>query len=192
METQTNPDSHLLEAYAELKQRCVDLEKINAHLSFKFNQAKDPEFDAQRKIIRLESELKESKEIIAKLKELRRADGLEMNSLRLTSENLLREVTHLNELRRKNAHEFNLLQEKDEKVIDILKESDKLKSLNDRFVSENKTLLNQWSDNSTWRKRKEDNEVLINLCIETLQSIIEGKTPTNIIVEYGSSESDSK
>lgn len=116
METQTNPDSHLLEAYAELKQRCVDLEKMNAHLSFKFNQAKDPEFDAQKKIIRLESELKESKEIIAKLKELRRADGLEMNHYR-----------------------------------------------------------NQ-----------------VNKLTEMIQGIIDGKSPTKITVEYGSSESDSE
>ena len=102
METQTNPDSHLLEAYAELKQRCVDLEKMNAHLSFKFNQAKDPEF--------------ESKEIIAKLKELRRADGLEMNHYR-----------------------------------------------------------NQ-----------------VNKLTEMIQGIIDGKSPTKITVEYGSSESDSE
>ena len=169
--SQDNSDSLLLAAYAELKQQHADLKTINQHLQFRLNRANDPNFKMEERLAALENDLKSKREEVVKLKELRQADGLDLDHYRVQVEKLRADLNTKDQEYVLNSQAMS------EKIL--------------RLERENKVLIKNWSDNSTLNKIKQDNEVLINLCIETLQGIISGKVPTNIIVEYESEQSSS-
>lgn len=166
METQNNSDAYLLQAYADLKQKHSDLETLCKHLQYRLNRATDSNFKLEERLTVVENNLKEKQEEVNKLKELRRADGLEIEHHRLTAENLLREVTHLNELRRTSNAELNLKEQ----------EALAYKTWYEAEVDK--------PDNDSWKRKYDTLVSATDFCVDLIKSALKGKVYKQLTVNW--------